>query len=78
VQEQPPLCPQCAEPMEHGHIVDHGYGAIYPIAWVAGAVEWSRWVGMKLKGKTKMPVTTFRCPRCGRLDSFARPGKWPA
>jgi hypothetical protein len=33
---------------------------------------------MKLKGKPKMPVTTFRCPRCGRLDSFARPGKWPA
>lgn len=64
--------------MEPGFFVDHGYGAVYPTAWVAGLPKWSKWLGLRLKGKTKMPVTTFRCAQCGRLDSFARAGSWPA
>ena len=63
--------------MEPGYVVDHGYGLVYPSAWIAGLPEWSRWTGLKLRHKTKVPVTTFRCLHCGRLESFAMPGKWP-
>lgn len=63
--------------MEPGFLLDHGHGAVFPTAWVAGAAEWSRWRGTKVKGKEKLPVTTFRCTSCGRLESFANPGKWP-
>lgn len=75
--EPQPECTGCRRPMEAGYFVDHGYGAVYPVGWVAGVASWSRWLGLRLKGKTKVPVTTFRCPGCGRLDSFARGGSWP-
>ena len=78
MREHPPTCATCSLPMEPGYFVDHGYGAIYPTAWVPGVPKWSKWLGLKLKGKTKMPVTTLRCPQCGRLESFAHPGSWPA
>jgi hypothetical protein len=64
--------------MEPGFLVDHGHAAVYPAAWIAGVAQWSKWLGLRLKGKTKLPVTTFRCQRCGRLESFAHPGPWPA
>jgi len=76
--DRAPECPRCEQPMERGYMVDHSYGSAYPTAWVEGHPEWSRWSGLRLKGKVKVPVTTFRCPQCGRLESFAWPGKWPA
>jgi len=72
-----PTCVQCRTPMEPGFMADHGYGAVYPQAWLPGKPEWSRWTGLKFKKNDIMPVTTFRCPECGRLDAFAWPGKWP-
>jgi hypothetical protein len=72
-----PLCLTCNQAMEPGYLVDHGHGAVYPAAWIAGIPKWSRWLGLKIKGKTKVPVATFCCPQCGRLDSFAQPGNWP-
>ena len=78
MQAPHPECPQCRLRMEPGYLVDHGHGVAYPAAWVAGVPEWSRWFGLKVKRKDKVPVTTFRCPRCGRLDSFGRPGAWPS
>jgi hypothetical protein len=70
-------CLRCDQPLDRGYLVDHGYGVTYPVAWVAGKPEWSRWTGLKLKNRRKMPVTTLRCPRCGRLESFALDGPWP-
>ncbi|CAN5574846.1 hypothetical protein BH23ACI1_BH23ACI1_31230 [soil metagenome] len=64
--------------MEPGYMADHGYGGVFPQAWIAGRPEWSRWTGLKVKRADKMPVTTYRCPACGRLDAFAWPGTWPA
>lgn len=72
-----PECPRCDREMETGFVLDHNVGSVTRSAWVAGVPEWSRWSGLKLKGKTRLPVTTFRCPSCGRLESFAEPGPWP-
>lgn len=63
--------------MEKGFLTDHGYSVTYPAAWVEGVAEWSRWTGLKLRKREKLPVTTFRCPSCGLLESYAQPGKWP-
>jgi hypothetical protein len=58
--------------MEVGFIVDKGdYNVSAQGEWVAGAPEPSFWGGMKLKGRDKYPVLTYRCPRCGRLQSYA-------
>jgi ribosomal protein L37E len=76
--EQASTCLRCGGPTEPGMLVDHGYGIIYPLAWVAGAPRWSRWFGLRLAGRPKLPVVTYRCTRCGRTESFVKDESWPA
>ena len=67
---RPPDCPRCKRRMEPGYVLDRTSG--YTVAtWVAGAPERSRWTGLKIKNRPNLPVTTYRCPHCGRLESFA-------
>lgn len=39
--------------------------------WAEGPPEKSFWTGLKLKGKEKLRVATYRCPKCGLLQSYA-------
>ena len=59
--------------MEAGYIVDNGYGKATVSQWVEGDPESSFWMGggLKLRGKDKLDVTTYRCRRCGYLESYA-------
>jgi len=56
--------------MEEGFIVDVGYGATSVPKWVEGEPVRSIWTGLKLRGKEQKPVTTYRCRRCGYLESY--------
>jgi hypothetical protein len=38
--------------------------------WIEGPPE-KHWYGLKIRGKAQFEVTTFRCPRCGFLESYA-------
>ena len=66
------ICPRCQGTMESGFIVDHTHGGFAPPEWVEGSPERSFWVGVKMSGKKRLPVETFRCERCGYLESYAR------
>ena len=44
-----------------------------PTEWVSGAPERSIWTGLKLKGRDVIPITVFRCERCGFLEAYALP-----
>ena len=68
---RPPECPKCRHDMEPGFVLDITHGAMAQSSWVEGAPERSIWTGLKLKGHERVPVTTFRCPRCGYLESYA-------
>jgi hypothetical protein len=57
--------------MEEGFIVDHTYGGAAPPEWTKGPIEKSFWVGVKIQGKERRPVKTYRCPGCGLLESYA-------
>ena len=57
--------------MEPGFIVDEGYGTHTVAKWIAGEPEKSMWTGLKTRGKDKLDVTTYRCRRCGYLESYA-------
>ncbi len=72
-----PSCPDCQERMEPGFIPEladnHMTGLTY---WHPGPPEPKRFLGMKINQirvdwKQVYPVTTFRCPRCGLLRSYA-------
>ena len=65
-------CPKCRVAMEEGFIKDVGYGDVQPSKWVEGAPEKSFWTGVTTRGKEQVQVTTYRCPRCGYLESYAR------
>lgn len=67
------VCAKCGGRMEEGFILDHTDGALLQSTWVEGEPVRSRWTGIKLKGKAQLAVATFRCGRCGYLESYAPP-----
>lgn len=70
-----PKCPKCSQPMDEGFIVDHTYGAQTQAEWVGGPPQPSFWTGLKLWGKERRKVATFCCPKCGFLESYAKPAE---
>lgn len=64
-------CPKCSGQMEEGFVLDRTYGANLQTLWVEGPPTTSFWTGVKMKGREQLPVTTFRCSKCGYLESFA-------
>lgn len=68
-----PQCPHCHVVMDVGFVPDLGHHS-WPNEpkWTAGEPERSFWRGIKLKGKARVPISTYRCPRCGLLQSYAR------
>ena len=59
--------------MAAGFLVDHGHSAYTVGKWVAGTPEKSIWTGLKLRGREQIAVVTYRCGRCGFLESYAPP-----
>lgn len=67
-------CPKCARAMERGFLLDQTHGANTQSAWIEGMPERSVWTGLKLKGRRRLAVTTYRCTGCGFLESYAPGG----
>jgi hypothetical protein len=57
--------------MDAGFLIDEGYATKSVPKWVEGEARRSIWSGLKLRGKEQLDVTTYRCPRCGYLESYA-------
>jgi lipopolysaccharide biosynthesis regulator YciM len=39
--------------------------------WIEGEPEHALFQMLKLKGRRRLPATTYRCERCGYLESYA-------
>lgn len=70
-----PKCPKCQSRMASGFIVDTTYGSVAASEWAGGEPHYSIWTGVRMKGRERHPVTTFRCPKCGFLESYAPAGE---
>ncbi|WP_182466772.1 hypothetical protein [Sphingomonas gilva] len=57
--------------MATGFVVDQGYGTAHVSTWQAGEPKVSYWFGAKQIKEQQKPVATFRCERCGFLESYA-------
>lgn len=58
--------------MEAGFVIDRGHHSNPEVqTWIEGAPAKSFWSGIKTKGLEQHPVSTFRCMRCGYLESYA-------
>lgn len=64
-------CSKCGGPMAAGFTVDRGYGGAVASTWQDGAPRKSFWTGVKLSKRDQIEITTWRCERCGLLESYA-------
>ena len=73
-----PNCLRCRTAMEGGFLLDRGHGNSQNQAeWVEGEPEQRKIFGLPAGLKTSkddiLKVVTYRCPRCGMLESYAPP-----
>lgn len=68
----PNECPKCRSRMERGFLRDSHQHQVRTARWFEGEPEKSFFGGLKTKGKRTYDVTTYRCGRCGYLESYAR------
>ena len=64
-------CPKCQGSMTEGFVATDKDGARSVSTWVEGAPD-KRWYGIKIGGKVKHEIQTWRCGRCGFLESYAK------
>lgn|GEM_PF-632537 len=69
--QQSKQCPKCAGSMAEGFVLDKAHGSVGVSRWVEGAAQTSVWTGVKLAGRPQSPISTWRCGRCGFLESYA-------
>ena len=65
------VCAKCGGSMTEGFVTDQGHGIILVPNWVEGPPRKSAWVGVRIGGKPKSEVSTWRCDRCGFLEHYA-------
>jgi hypothetical protein len=65
-------CPRCSRHLQPGSLLEKGNGDRTSVTqWVEDVPDKSFWTGLALKGRQVLPVTTFRCERCGYLEPYA-------
>lgn len=61
-------CPRCGISMERGFLADRGDADATKVAqWIEGVPD-VHWYGINTSGREKVPVTAYRCARCGYLE----------
>ena len=60
--------------MSEGFVIDDTHGGYTAAAWHPGAIVRSFWTGVKIRKASRVDITTWRCERCGYLESYAPPG----
>jgi hypothetical protein len=67
-------CTRCHAHMESGWVPDNAHSGLQRQNWSPGEPQPSFWTSLKVEKKdVVIPVTTFRCPKCGYLESYATP-----
>jgi hypothetical protein len=57
--------------MAEGFVIDHTHGTATVARWYEGVPVRSMWTGLKTRGRKHHDVVTWRCGRCGFLESYA-------
>jgi len=69
---KPVTCPKCEGQTQEGFVMDRAHGGGVVVSrWVAGIPVSSIWTGTKVGDKQQYPIQSFRCSRCGYLESYA-------
>lgn len=60
------ICPKCNAEMEEGFLAGQRVAE-----WIEGPLEKSFWLAFKIHGRKRRTIRTFRCVKCGFLESYA-------
>ncbi len=66
-----PICSKCGGEMEEGFIPDYRREGVAASQWVEGSPKKPFFWGSIVSNKDQIAITTFRCTRCGYLESYA-------
>ena len=70
--QDPVACPKCKQQMRKGFLLDRAHGGAGVMSWIEGKPRRSFWFGLKVTRRTTLvPLTAYRCPSCGYLESYA-------
>ncbi len=64
-------CSKCDGQMEEGYLLDHMYGGYAQARWIRGQPVKSFWRGLRLWDAERRLIRTYRCTKCGFLESYA-------
>lgn len=65
-------CPKCgSSQVEEGYQLDKGHGETHVASFIKGKPD-KRWWGYKVAKEDRAPIITYRCKRCGYLESYAK------
>ena len=68
----PTTCTKCGGTLTAGFIVDQGdSGIAHASQWQGGEPRRTWYGGIKLPEGEQVKLTTYRCDRCGYLESYA-------
>ena len=67
-----PRCGKCGGSMKEGFPVDMVHNSARVAQWMEGPPEvWFLNI-LRTRGKRKLPIESWRCMKCGYLESYAR------
>ena len=64
-------CGKCGGEMTEGFLIDNQRQAVRGVQWAEGAPSYWFLDVLRMKGRTRLPVESWRCRKCGLLESFA-------
>lgn len=65
-------CPRCGGSQREGFLLDSSHNAVRVAQWAEGAPEYWFLRFLKLRGRERLPIQSWRCTRCGLLESYAK------
>ncbi len=73
MENNAPICPKCNGAMQDGFMVEYRQGTANPFItrWAAGPPVKRSWWRSNTPAENQIPIITFRCIRCGFLESYA-------
>jgi ribosomal protein S27AE len=67
-------CPRCGAEMVEGFLLDRSEHGARAAQWVEGKPVYGFLRILKLRGRKKLAIQSWRCRKCGALEWFAPEG----
>lgn len=64
-------CPKCGSRMDKGFVLDNDYGTKRVAEWIEGEPQRAWFGSVKLRGKGRNRIESWRCPRCTFVETYA-------